>query len=372
MLTDASQKVTTQKLLLVAHSQGNFYANAFYDTVLDASGGVPGQSIGVYSVATPADRVAGNGLYLTSDTDHVIDPIPSILKPNVHINFQASDDGGLGHDFSKIYLAYQGDKIVSDIKTTLSKLQNNNIQDENSSCLNPPKLTLAQKAQGLALHVVDPVSIPVQTAIVNTAVTSYKIGSAISNAYLAFVNGAGAMLANAFGGLAKINSAAVINSVDNSSVAIDALNQTTPEARPIGQTTAEATPPPQESNPMIVQLADATTTPPAAASINSGSSTPLLNQGGEGSVSSPPSVGGVPAGSGGGGNAGLETTNSTSQNLYADLLPGGGGVASGNTTSSNFSSDSQSNSNSQTSQNSGGSQGNGNQNNNNPGNGKWK
>ena len=31
MLSDASQKVTTQKVLLVGHSQGNFYANNFYD-----------------------------------------------------------------------------------------------------------------------------------------------------------------------------------------------------------------------------------------------------------------------------------------------------------------------------------------------------
>ena len=35
-------------------------------------GGVPSQSIGVYGVATPANRVAGGGKYLTSDTDNVI------------------------------------------------------------------------------------------------------------------------------------------------------------------------------------------------------------------------------------------------------------------------------------------------------------
>src|SRR5258708_39489747 len=46
MLKDASEKVQTQKLLLVAHSQGNFYANSFYDTVANRPGGVPEQSIG--------------------------------------------------------------------------------------------------------------------------------------------------------------------------------------------------------------------------------------------------------------------------------------------------------------------------------------
>ena len=37
MLSDASHKITTQKVLLVAHSQGNFYANSFYDTVTTPS-----------------------------------------------------------------------------------------------------------------------------------------------------------------------------------------------------------------------------------------------------------------------------------------------------------------------------------------------
>src|SRR3989338_1364535 len=38
MLKAASEKVTTQKLLLVGHSQGNFYANSFYDKVAGQEG----------------------------------------------------------------------------------------------------------------------------------------------------------------------------------------------------------------------------------------------------------------------------------------------------------------------------------------------
>ena len=41
MLKDASAKVKTQKLLLVAHSQGNFYANSFYDTVVGKKAAFP-------------------------------------------------------------------------------------------------------------------------------------------------------------------------------------------------------------------------------------------------------------------------------------------------------------------------------------------
>src|SRR3989344_9406878 len=56
MLRDASEKVKTQKPLLVAHSQGNFYANSFYDTVAVKAGGVPEESISDYTVVTPAGR----------------------------------------------------------------------------------------------------------------------------------------------------------------------------------------------------------------------------------------------------------------------------------------------------------------------------
>src|SRR3989344_8101472 len=72
ILEAASGQVRTQKLLLVAHSQGNFYANSFYDVVADQAGGVPKESISVYGVATPAGRVAGEGKWLTSDTDKII------------------------------------------------------------------------------------------------------------------------------------------------------------------------------------------------------------------------------------------------------------------------------------------------------------
>src|SRR3989338_614964 len=57
MQKSASEKVKTQKLLLVAHSQGNFYANAFYKRATAPSSdgaSVPLESIGVDSVATPS------------------------------------------------------------------------------------------------------------------------------------------------------------------------------------------------------------------------------------------------------------------------------------------------------------------------------
>jgi len=163
MLKDASAKVTTQKLLLVAHSQGNFYANSFYDVVADKAGGVPAESIGVYSVATPSGRVAGGGKWLTSDTDKVIADVVGrvlsrkIMVPNTHIELQNGDDS-LGHSFSGIYLKYQRDKIISDIKSSLDSLKTNTVQDKQESCIVPPKLSTAHKIEGAAFAVADPIA----------------------------------------------------------------------------------------------------------------------------------------------------------------------------------------------------------------------
>ncbi len=129
ILKDASAKVKTQKLLLVAHSQGNFYANSFYDVVSRQKTGVSAQSLGIYSIATPASRVAGNGLWLTSDTDKVISsvaliPFKKIKTPNVHITLLPSDEFW-GHDLAKIYLPHLGGRIADDIKSSLGKLVTN-------------------------------------------------------------------------------------------------------------------------------------------------------------------------------------------------------------------------------------------------------
>jgi len=185
MLKDASEKVKTQKLLLVAHSQGNFYANSFYDSVAGKDGGVPQESIGVYGVATPAGRVAGEGKWLTSDTDKVIVdlvglfPFKKIMAPNTSIVLTKGDDFK-GHNFSGVYLKYRGREIVSDIKNSLDRLEENNIQNQESPCLAPPKLTLAHKIQGEILSVVDPAANTAIDGIVVAAVGAYQAGEALA------------------------------------------------------------------------------------------------------------------------------------------------------------------------------------------------
>jgi len=107
MISDASKQIDTQKLLLVGNSQGNFYVNNFYDKTASKQGGIPKESIGVYGVASPATRVAGDGKYIISDTDKVVVDLVGnllgrkILPPNVHIPLK-NDDDKFGHSFTNI------------------------------------------------------------------------------------------------------------------------------------------------------------------------------------------------------------------------------------------------------------------------------
>lgn len=181
MLRSASEKVKTQKLLLVAHSQGNFYANSFYDTVAGHVGGVSAESIGVYSVATPSGRVAGGGGWITSDTDQVIAGMVGralhrpIMKPNTHIVLEPGDDSA-GHNFSSVYLKYRGAEIVAGIGASLDRLRTNDVQEVEKPCLAPPKLTLGHKIEGVAFAVADPVADAGNAAVKGIATGMYDTG----------------------------------------------------------------------------------------------------------------------------------------------------------------------------------------------------
>jgi len=162
MLETASQKITTQKVLIVAHSQGNFYANSFYDVVAGQVGGIPKESIGVYAVATPSGKTSGGGTWLTSSTDQVIAVAVGktlgrkIMPPNISIELAPED--GNGHSFSGVYLKYRSERIVSDIEKSLNNLSNNSLQKENNPCMDPPKISLGHKLTGVFFTVADPVA----------------------------------------------------------------------------------------------------------------------------------------------------------------------------------------------------------------------
>jgi Flp pilus assembly pilin Flp len=94
------------KLVLVSHSQGNFYANAAY-AALEAENSEYGAATGVIGVASPASIVAGgSGPYTTFSEDWVINAVrflyPNTLPANATIGTTEVDT--LGHGFQTAYL----------------------------------------------------------------------------------------------------------------------------------------------------------------------------------------------------------------------------------------------------------------------------
>lgn len=139
----ASENIKTQKLLFVPHSQGSFYANTFYDIISERGEAVSAESMGIYAIATPSDRVAGGGKWLTSTTDKIIAdwvakyPFRSIMDPNTSIELQ-KDDEFLGHDFRNVYLKHRGARMVADIQESLDKLVAHD--NKPGECIRPLKV----------------------------------------------------------------------------------------------------------------------------------------------------------------------------------------------------------------------------------------
>lgn len=165
ILNQIAPDVTTQKILLVGHSQGTFYTNELYKYLV--AHGVSKDSIAVYNLATPADAVEGGGLHLTSANDKAIYAIRSVdaehgapepLSANILIPIppSESEDEWAGHYFTSDYLAGAPIRIVSDISKLLSQLKSHESTD--GSCFAPPSLRIAHAVQGAVLAVADPIA----------------------------------------------------------------------------------------------------------------------------------------------------------------------------------------------------------------------
>lgn len=179
ILMQLHSEVSTQKILLVGHSQGAFYVNEMYKYLVE--NGVPKQSIGVYHIGTPASFVAAGGQYVTSKNDKLINwvrdsevngnvrtyanshytvegVIASALRANIEIPPEAghaeSDYGG--HKFG-VYMDGAGDRIVSDIRSALSRLKSSDTLVE-SGCYNPPIKDAGYKLQAAVFSIADPLA----------------------------------------------------------------------------------------------------------------------------------------------------------------------------------------------------------------------
>ena len=109
-----------RRVIVVAHSQGNFYANRAYEQLTSKAG------FAIVSVATPASFTAGDGPYTTLTTDQIITPITGRRAPNTTNGaiFNNATSDGDGHSFTRHYLNgdVSGPKITGQVKTVLASL----------------------------------------------------------------------------------------------------------------------------------------------------------------------------------------------------------------------------------------------------------
>lgn len=182
ILINLHEELSTRKVLLVGHSQGTFYTNLAYNYLVNH--GVPKESIGVYNIATPDYYVAGDGGYVTSSTDKVINsivrdlttkgaahkPLPANIEIPLAPQEEKSEFGG--HGLSDVYLANAGDRILQEMHDQIDKLQSS---DDAMRCFKNPNLSFWDFSSGLHLAVAD--------GIVNV----FKTGFSAVSRQLAFI-----------------------------------------------------------------------------------------------------------------------------------------------------------------------------------------
>jgi len=121
-----------QKVLVVSHSQGNFYTNLARQMLANQKPAIPMQSFGIFAVATPANNVGTKETpYLTNHLD-IISLVPSSLAANWTL--RRADNGKIvenigsipAHSFTETYLSPHYDiraEFIKAIKQELNKLQ---------------------------------------------------------------------------------------------------------------------------------------------------------------------------------------------------------------------------------------------------------
>jgi len=109
-----------RRVIVLAHSQGNFYANRAFENLPSTAG------FGIVAVGTPAGYTAGNGPYTTLTTDKIIDPVPGRRAPNTSNSaaFNATVSGSDGHSFTAHYLDgdVSGPKITGQVLSVLGSI----------------------------------------------------------------------------------------------------------------------------------------------------------------------------------------------------------------------------------------------------------
>jgi hypothetical protein len=128
-----------RKVVVVAHSQGNLYANAAYRSLFESAQPTPGErDFGIVGVALPAPTVAGwsppecepLGCYTTLETDLIVQSVVAAMRaavdysdtapPNVFALPTAADP--LSHGFRETYLGLEAPRkqILDDVARFVS------------------------------------------------------------------------------------------------------------------------------------------------------------------------------------------------------------------------------------------------------------
>lgn len=119
------------KVVVVAHSQGNFYANIAYSNLTEEEKA----SFGIVSVANPANFVAGGGPYTTDSGDKMINwfvkfgdiitPNKNPLPSNIANQSYTGKHDPKGHGFVETYMNGEQTKlkIINDIMSVVAKLK---------------------------------------------------------------------------------------------------------------------------------------------------------------------------------------------------------------------------------------------------------
>ncbi len=200
ILMQVHSEITTQKILLVGHSQGTLYTNEMYKYL--TTHGVPVEAIAVYNLATPASSVSGGGKYLTSGNDNLINTVrewtasvgaPQPLPANVLLPPSSADIEELfrGHAFSREYLAQGAGTIVSDIDNLLSGLKTGGtVSGSESGCFDSPVGTFSYRMQKFGFAIADPSVTAIRIAVVNTGKTMAAVGSSVKYRVLTVIENA--------------------------------------------------------------------------------------------------------------------------------------------------------------------------------------
>lgn len=184
ILRQTHRELQTKKILLIGHSQGSFYTNTAYEYLINNE--VDEDSIAVYNIGTPANRVSGNGKYLTSSTDKVINWVRGLttlavankpLPSNITFKLSPKEDTNPlgGHSFSGVYLAEAADRIIGDMDEKIAGLKAGD--EDKNECFIPPDTGFIYQIKDTGYKIGDTVTdfaVGAMSSLYNTTATALK------------------------------------------------------------------------------------------------------------------------------------------------------------------------------------------------------